>query len=111
MLFRSTLKISGSKYPSVELIKRKKGAYFNVGAFYVPGGRILRAAGLLYQTRDERNQSKKGPIVGSTSTDSHSNEVTPPWPIPTIGPNIIIRYVTSCVNHKMGKGSVFQVNH
>lgn len=85
-------------------IKRKKGAYFNVGAFYVPGGIILRVVGLLYQTRDERNQSKKEPIVGSTSTDSHSNEVTPPWPIPTIGPNIIIRYVTSCVNHKMGKG-------
>ena len=47
--------------------------------------------------------NEKEPIIGSTSTDSHSNEVTPPWPVPTIGSNISIRDFLQNVNDNLGK--------
>lgn len=71
----------------------------------------VKKQNVLYQVEDGEYTSfnaydvetKKEPIVGSTSTDSHSNEVTPPWPVPTIGSNISIRDFLQNVNDNLGK--------
>lgn len=71
----------------------------------------VKKQNVLYQVEDGEYTSlnahdvetKKEPIIGSTSTDSHSNEVTPPWPVPTIGSNISIRDFLQNVNDNLGK--------
>lgn len=70
----------------------------------------VKKQNVLYQVEDGEYTSlnahdvetKKEPIIGSTSTDSHSNEVTPPWPVPTIGSNISIRDFLQNVNDNLG---------
>lgn len=48
-------------------------------------------------------ETKKEPVIGSTSTDSHSKEVTPPQPIPITSSILSIRNFLKNVNDNLGK--------
>lgn len=48
-------------------------------------------------------ETKKEPVIGSTSTDSHSKEVTPPQPIPITSSILSIRDFLKNVNDNLGK--------
>lgn len=92
-----------------EIIRIVAPVHFDDGVYAVK--LTVKKQNVLYRLEDGEYTSlnaydvetKKEPIVGSTSTDSHSNEVTPPWPVPTIGSNISIRDFLRNVNDNLGK--------
>lgn len=92
-----------------EIIRIVAPVHFGDGVYAVK--LTVKKQNVLYQVEDGEYTSlnaydvetKKEPIVGSTSTDSHSNEVTPPWPVPTIGLNISIRDFLRNVNDNLSK--------